>query len=306
MAKKFIFLISPRTHILDLAGPDQVLNEAIFYKAPFEVHYCAYAPDEACTASGLRFANLRHYTEIAPKEGDYIFIPGMDTDVVTKSHKMHMPALFDWLSRAYETGTNLCSVCTGAFVLAAAGILDGRACTTHWKYTQRLQENFPKARVQENVLFTERDGIFTSAGIASGVDLALHIVEREMGAHFAHKVAREIVVYTRREGSQSQQSVFLSYRNHIHAGVHAVQDFLVENLEGNTSLPSLAGLANMSVRNFTRIFKKETGIAVGDYIALLRKERLGELLKNPDLSKAQVARQLGLRSERQLWRLARG
>jgi transcriptional regulator GlxA family with amidase domain len=303
MPKQFIFLISPRTHILDLAGPDQVLNEAIFYKAPFEIHYCTYAADEAGTASGLRFANLKHYADIEPRGGDYIFVPGMDTEVLNSTENAVMKGLFNWLSTAYERGANLCSVCTGAFLLAKAGLLDGKTCTTHWKYTQRLQQQYPRLKVQENVLFTERDGIFTSAGIASGVDLALHIVEREMGAYFANKVAREIVVYIRREGGQAQQSVFMSYRNHIHAGIHAVQDHLVDHLDQKNSLPQLAELANMSTRNFTRIFKKETGIAVGDYITLLRKEKIGELLKNPDLSRAQLARQVGLGSERQLSRL---
>ena len=303
MPIKFIFIISPRTHLLDLAGPDQVLFEAIFYKAPFEIEYCSFANDQAGTASGLRFANLKHYTEIEPQSGDYIFIPGMDTDVITKSHSGAMPELFFWLSSAYERGTNLCSVCTGAFLLAAAGLLNGKTCTTHWKYTQKLQQKYPRLKVQENVLFTEKDGIFTSAGIASGLDLALHIVEKEMGAYFANKVAREIVVYIRREGGQAQQSVFMSHRNHIHAGIHAVQDWLVDHLDQKTSLAQLSELAHMSTRNFTRIFKKETGITIGDYLTLLRREKIAELLKKPDLSKSQIARQVGLESERQVSRL---
>ena len=109
----------------------------------------------------------------------------------------------------------------------------------------------------------------------------------------------------RRPGEQSQQSIFLSYRNHIHSGVHAVQDYLTENLHRKNPLSELAALANMSPRNFTRVFKKETGIAVGEYIARLRQERLQELSKNPDLSRAQLARQLGLKSERQVSRLIR-
>ncbi len=306
MPVKIIFVISPRTHFLDLAGPDQVFFEAIFYKAPFELAYCSFAPDEAGTASGLRFEKLQHFSEIEVKTGDYIFIPGMGTDVIFESHRDSMQGLFDWLSMNYAKDANLCSVCSGAFLLAAGGFLNGKICTTHWKYTQKLQQLFPKLKVQENVLFTEKDGIFTSAGIASGVDLALHIVEKEMGAHFANKVAREIVVYIRRAGGQSQQSVFMDFRNHIHAGIHAVQDWLVENLDKKNTLPQLAELANMSTRNFTRIFKKETGSTIGDYILLLRKGKIKELLKNPDFSRPQVARQVGLSSERQVNRLMKG
>jgi transcriptional regulator GlxA family with amidase domain len=305
MAVKFIFLVSPRTHFLDLAGPDQVLSEAVFYHAPFELQYCSIAPENAGTASGLRFSGLLHFSEIHVGQGDYILIPGMDLDLLGPANRLALVQVYHWLSVAYAAGAQICSVCTGAFLLGEAGLLDGKICTTHWKYTRRLQERFPKTRVQENVLFTERDGIFTSAGIASGIDLALYLVEREMGAHFAHKVAREIVVYIRRTGEQAQQSMFLNFRNHIHAGIHAVQDRLTEHLEKRNSLQELADIAHMSTRNFTRIFKKETGIAVGDYITMIRKERLAELLKNADLSRAQIARQLGLKSERQVQRLLR-
>ena len=305
MPVRLIFVISPRTHLLDLAGPDQVFFEAIFFKAPFEIEYCSFAPEEAGTASGLRFAALRHYTELEPKKGDYIFIPGMDTDVIDHSHNRAMKDLFHWLSAAYTRGVRLCSICTGAFLLAAAGLLDGKTCTTHWKYTRKLQSRYPRLKVQENVLFTEKDGLFTSAGIASGVDMALHIVEKEMGAHFTNKVAREIVVYIRRDGGQAQESIFLSYRNHLHAGIHTVQDWLVENLDRKATLPQLAEMAHMSTRNFTRIFRKETGVTIGEYLTMLRKEKIAELLKKPDLSRPQVAQQVGLKSARQVNRLLR-
>jgi transcriptional regulator GlxA family with amidase domain len=299
---KFVFVLSPKTHFLDLAGPDQVFFEAIFYKAPFELEYCAYA-EGAGTASGLRFATLKNYREVELKKGDYIFIPGMDAGVVPGSYGGATKDLFNWLSEAYARRVNICSVCTGAFLLAASGLLNGKTCTTHWKYTQKLQWQYPRVKVLENVLFTEKDGIFTSAGIASGIDLALHIVEKEMGPHFANKVAREIVVYIRRNGASAQESVFMRYRNHIHAGIHAVQDWLTENLDKKNTLSQLSELAHMSTRNFTRVFKKETGITIGDYIALLRREKIGALLQKPDFSRSQIARQVGLLSERQLGRL---
>jgi transcriptional regulator GlxA family with amidase domain len=300
---KLIFVISPRTHFLDLAGPDQVFSEAIFYKAPFELVYCTYAPAEAGSASGLQFANVQDYKNIIVEKGDYIFIPGMDLDILNGPLRPVIQKLMEWMRQSYKIGANLCSVCTGAFVLAATGILNQKICTTHWKYTKKLQQLYPTIKVQENVLFTEKDGIFTSAGIASGIDLALYIVEKEMGAQFAHKVAREIVVYIRRAGHESQESIFLHYRNHIHTGIHTVQDYLIEHLDKNTNLAVLADIANMSLRNFTRIFKKETGITIGDYVQIIRKEKIKELIKKPDLSKAQIANKVGLDSVRQLNRM---
>ena len=188
-------------------------------------------------------------------------------------------------------------------MLAHSGLLNGKSCTTHWKYTQKMQNLFPRAKVKENVLFTEQEGIFTSAGVASGIDLALHILEKEAGHYLTHKVARELVVYIRRGGNEAQHSVFLSYRNHLHTGVHQVQDWLNENLHKKYSIDELAEMAHMSTRNFTRIFKKETGITVSDYITLLRCEKIRELKKKPDLSRHQIAQHIGLQSDRQLRRV---
>lgn len=304
MPKKIVFLISPKTHFLDLAGPDQVFYEAIEFGAPFKVEYCNYT-SASYTSSGLYFNHLLPYDQLELHAGDYIFIPGMDAKLVIEN-KIVPPAVFAWLQKAYEAGVNICSVCTGSFLLAHCGLLNGKSCTTHWKHTQTLQHLCPRAKVKENVLFTEQEGIFTSAGVASGIDLALHILEKEVGHYLTHKVARELVVYIRRGGHEAQHSVFLSYRNHLHTGVHHVQDWLNENLHKKCSIDELAEMAHMSTRNFTRIFKKETGITVSDYITVLRQERIKELSKKPDLSRRQIAEQIGLQSDRQLRRVMAG
>src|SRR5262249_35897584 len=132
---------------------------------------------------------------------------------------------------------------------------------------------------------------------------ALHIVEQQKGQWFAHKVAREMVVYNRRAGNHKQLSELLSFRNHIHTGIHAVQDWLQENLHKKVSLKVLAEMANMSNRNFTRIFKKETTLTVNEYITLLRKEKISRLLANPDITRIEIAKKCGLKSERQISRI---
>lgn len=301
MSKKIVFLISPKTHFLDLAGPDQVFFEAVEFGVPFKLEYCNFAAS-TYTSSGLYFNHLLPYDQVELQAGDYIFIPGMDAKIVLEN-KIVPPAVFVWLQEAYAKGVNLCSVCTGSFMLAHCGLLNGKSCTTHWKYTQILQRLSPRAKVKENVLFTEQEGIFTSAGVASGIDLALHILEKEAGHYLTHKVARELVVYVRRSGHESQHSVFLNYRNHLNTGVHRVQDWLNENLHKKCSIDELADMAHMSTRNFTRVFKKETGITVSDYIALLRQEKIKELQKKTDLSRQQIAQRIGLQSDRQLRRV---
>ncbi len=296
------FLILPHVHLMDLAGPDQVFLEAIGYDAPFTLVYSS--TEEAIQSSaGLPFGTLPHYSLLQLNAGDYLFIPGASLQYIRSTAFRCDKKLFAWIRSMHHAGINICSICSGAFVLAEAGLLDGRNCTTHWKRTKELQQWYPAAKVIENVLFVQQDNVYTSAGIASGIDMALHIVEQVQDAYFAHKVARELVIYNRRSGNEKQKSELLDFRNHIHAGIHAVQDWLHENLHKKVALEDLAAIANMSTRNFTRIFKKETGLTVNEYVNLLRREKISLLQKNPDLTRRQIAKQCGLKSERHVTRL---
>jgi transcriptional regulator GlxA family with amidase domain len=302
MATKFVFLLLPNLHILDLAGPDQAIHEAIDYGADFEVIYCGI-DEKIVTTSGLPFGKVQHFSEISLQKEDFLIIPGVDYTFLTSSIFLKQKELFQWINANYKNGVSVCSICIGAFVLAECGLLDGLNCTTHFKKTNELQKRYPKIKVIENILFTDQNGIYTSAGIASGIDLTLHIIEKLKGSHFANKVARELVVYNRRNGNSAQESVLLQFRNHIHSGVHKVQDFIIENISKKTNLLELAEIAYMSERNFTRIFKKETTITVNEFITLIRKEMIVELLKNPDLSKIEIANKVGLQSEKQVSRI---
>lgn len=304
MKTQFVFLLLPHLHILDLAGPDQAIHEAIDYGAAFEITYCCLE-NGIVTTSGLPIGKVPHFSKITMKTGDFLIIPGAKASFLTDKSFKKNKSLFEWLQQLHQDGVNLCSICAGAFVLAEAGLLNHIPCTTHFKKTTELQQNYPLAKVAENVLFTEQNGIYTSAGIASGIDLTLHIIEQLKGSHFAHLVARELVVYNRRNGNASQQSELLKFRKHIHAGIHKAQDYIVQHINIKTSLPELAEIASMSDRNFTRVFRKETGITVNDFITAIRKEISGELLKNPDLSRIEIANRVGLKSDKQLSRILR-
>jgi transcriptional regulator GlxA family with amidase domain len=302
MATKFVFLVLPEIHLMDLAGPDQTIHEAIEYGADFEIEYCGIG-ELPTSSAGLRLGNQKHFSEIQLKKGDYLIIPGANVSYLLSSDFKKYQDLLDWICTQHENGVYLCSICAGAFVLALCGLLNNIPCTTHFKRTQQLQTLFPQSKVVENILFVEQNGIYTSAGIASGIDLTLYIIEQLKGSYFAHKVARELVIYSRRDGSNTQHSAFMQYRNHIHSGIHNAQDFIIENISQKNSITDLADVASMSERNFTRVFKKETGITVNDFITIIRKETIKNLLKNPDLSKRQIAHKVGLTSEKQLTRL---
>lgn len=299
---KIIFLVLPKVHLLDLAGADQVFYEAIDYGLPVEVVYCSYT-DALETSTHLGLGVLKHFSAVDVNEGDYLMIPGAETSLINSPEMAAQKELFAWVVSAWHKKANLCSICTGAYFLAMTGLLDGRKCTTHWKHTEILQRKFPKVSVIDNILFTEDDRVFTSAGVTSGIDLALHIVAKLKDDHLSYKIARELVVYNRRSGQDAQQSVHLKYRNHIHSGIHKIQDRLQESIDEKLLLDDLADIACMSTRNMTRVFKKETGITINDYINLLRKEKIRELVKNPDLSRRDIARHCGLKSERQISRI---
>jgi transcriptional regulator GlxA family with amidase domain len=303
MAKrKIIFLILPHVHLLDLAGPDQVFNEAVYMGAELEIIYCS-AESTSFSSGHLNFAKLKPFQKIAVKAGDFIFIPGSDTKFLLSGTIKKEPEIFEWLCKAHADGAAICSVCTGAFFLAKSGLLNGKRCTTHWKLTERLKKLYPKINIVENQLFTEDERIFTSAGVTAGIDMSLFILSNITDDNFSFKIARELVVYMRRHGHEAQHSVFMNFRNHMHSGVHQVQDFIQDNISKKQSLDQFADMACMSSRSLTRIFKKETGITINEYITLIRKELLDKLRGNPDITRKQMAEICGLKSERQVIRL---
>lgn len=300
---QIIFIVPPLVHVLDLTGPVQVFYEAGTYDIPYHLTYCSYQTTLTSSA-GLSFAHVLPFQEVQPQSGDFIFLPGMEMEYIRSAQfKQEGEAFFKWLHQQYEQGVYLCSVCTGAFILAQAGLLNGKKCTTHWKRLDELQATYPRLSAQHDKLFVKDGGIYSSAGVTAGIDLALYILEEQHGAMFATKVARELVVYLRRGELHSQKSVYLDYRNHLKSTIHQVQDWLIMNLASGATLQELAEIANMSTRNLTRTFRKETGITINAYTTLLRLELAQTLSNNPGMTMEAIAAQCGFQNARQLRRI---
>jgi transcriptional regulator GlxA family with amidase domain len=291
MPNRVIFFIASQTHILDLAGPVQVFYEAGTYGHPYEIIYISDQAEKSSSA-GIMFGHLQHISDVTVQPDDIIFIPGFQLDATNT-------ALRDWLTNIAHTGATLCSVCTGSFALASAGLLDGQGCTTHWKYTTRLQQEYPLTKVLTNRLFVKSGNIYTSAGITTGIDLALFIIEERHGPSFAWQLAAEMVVYIRRDGDDTQQSIYLQYRRHINNHIHQVQDYIIHHLNEKLSLDALATQVHTSSRNLTRMFRTATGITIGQYIDKLRVEKAVSLLKENNKVTI-VAQQCGFKSVVQL------
>jgi transcriptional regulator GlxA family with amidase domain len=305
---RIVFLLLDGFEVFDLAAPLQVFFEAQAIGAAYSLSFVGQNTE-------LSMAQALHVSRLDPLPNDIgpsdtIIVPGgtaIRLAVVNRNRDLR-PAI-EWIRCAYEAGARVTSVCVGAFFLGAAGLLNGRNVTTHWRRVDELQRTFPKANVHTNRLYVFDGRIATSAGSASGVDLALAILERDAGPRVASAVAREMVLAARRSGAQEQLSEFLAGRDHLLAEVHAVQDWLVEHPGDAYTLESLAVVAGVSARTLTRRFRDATGRTVKAYANALRLEYARMLLRDASLTIDDVASRCGLadgRHLRRLWREAYG
>jgi len=201
--------------------------------------------------------------------------------------------LVAWVRRASRRARRVASVCTGAFLLAEAGLLDGRRATTHWVVSDALQRRFPSVRVERDPIFVRDGNVFTSAGITAGLDLALELVEEDFGRELALMVARWLVMFLHRPGGQSQFSVQLSAQLAERNSLREIQAWIADHPDGELSVPTLARRARMSARNFARAFRQEIGVTPGAYVEAQRVEGARRLLETTANNSAEVATACG-------------
>lgn len=239
-------------------------------------------------------------TRRANDKADYLVIPGgSDLDALCGD-----PKRFKYLSVRAKKCSRIVSICTGAFILAKLGLLNGRRCTTHWRYTQTLAEQYPAISLCENAIYVEDGNIFTSAGVTAGIDLALALVERDYGSDIAIEVARNLVLYLRRPGNQSQFSAPLELRKKAGNRFQKLHDWLLENMSRpDLQTETLANFMAMSPRHFSRCFHEQTGITPGKYIENVRLLKARELLGTTAQPIKSVAYLCGFQQEERMRRL---
>ncbi len=271
-----------------------VAVEAFAYPRPeldrdwYTVEVCTAHPGDATAMGGLFGVQIAHGVEA---------IDNADTVIVPQADKIVRPAepeILDAIRRAYGRGTRLVSFCSGAFVLGAAGVLDGRRATTHWKYTRRLAQAYPLVQVDPDVLYVDDGQVLTSAGTAAGIDLSLHIIRQDHGAQVARHIARVMVVAPHRDGGQAQFVMTpVPDLNIPWDGVSRAMEHALESLDQELGLAELAAVAVMSPRNFSRRFREVTGTTPIKWLNHQRLSRVRELLEETDLPIERIAVQTG-------------
>jgi transcriptional regulator GlxA family with amidase domain len=187
--RKVAFIIPPTVELLDLAGPVQVFTEAKFYGFEIDIEFYQFKEGPTSTA-GLGFGKIADFKLAKLKEGDFVFVPGMDMEYVNSIPFKAQREFFKWLKESSDKKITVCSICNGAFALGHAGLLKDTECTTHWRRVKALQLQFPQSKVLADILYIKSNNVYTSAGISAGIDLALAILEDLKGPLFTHKVAR--------------------------------------------------------------------------------------------------------------------
>jgi len=300
-------VLPARTLLLDVAGPIEALRGAnqLQDEIRFDVRYVGALP-EVTTSIGLRITGIEPLPEVVETDA-MIVLSGHADAPMQAGHPLDpehagSDQVVAWLGRVVKPGMRLVSICSGALLAARAGLLDGVACTTHFSDCGLLQETAPTAKVLENRLYVEDGERYTSAGITAGIDLMLHIVGQLTSPATAAAVARYLVVYHRRAGTDPQLSPWLEGRNHIHPAIHRVQDAITADPARDWSLDGLARIAIASPRHLSRLFNDHTGMSIPDYLNKLRVALAQQLLTETRLDMEHVAERAGFGSSRQLRR----
>ncbi len=299
--RQIYFVMLPQLVLLDLAGPAEAFRIAN-RKVPdsYILHFVG-ATKSLQSAIGLQLSALEPLPSRLTEQSIVVL-----TGVTGETVDLDEPAtqkVISWLQSGVTSAATLVCVCAGSVVAGKAGLLDGRDCTSHHTHIDELRSVAPEARVLENRIFVEDGSVLTSAGVTAGLDLALHVIGIHLGPRIAAEVARDLVVYMRRSGSDPALSPWVQHRNHLHPAVHRVQDAVVRKPAASWTAGELASVACTSPRNLTRLFAEHAQCSPLDFVQLVRFAFAKELVAQSTLDLERIAARVGFRSAQQLRRV---
>jgi transcriptional regulator GlxA family with amidase domain len=259
-----VFVLFDGMKMLDLAGPAEVFAEANLFGAAYSLGYVSPSGKPVLTSAGLQMPVDGTPEDV--RDPDTVVVCGGDALV-----SLPIPVdLIDAVRGLHPRARRLVSICTGSFVLAAAGVLSGRRATTHWRHARLLARSHPDVQVEPDALFVEDDGVFTSAGVSAGIDLALAVVEQDHGADLARAVARSLVMFMQRPGGQSQFSAPLEVRPPRTPALRTVVDLIAARPSLDHSTSNLAARVGVSTRHLARLFAAELDTTPARYVEQVR------------------------------------
>lgn len=304
--RHIVFLVPPNSTLLTTVGPLEVFAKAIdqfdIVKNGADFQYQTHVVSmeqgkQISTLTGLPILSEGSYTEI-----DYPIDTLMVTGLARYLDTTQKDKMIEWLREQSTNIRRICSVCSGAFILAEAGLLDGRKATAHWSRNEELAQTYPSVDVQIARIFIKDGNIYTAAGITSGMDLALALVEEDLGQSFALHIARWLVLYLKRPGNQSQFSTYLDCKNIANPAMRKVCEWILEHINEELTVETLAEYIAMSPRNFARVFARELRVTPAKFINKLRVEHASQHLIETQLSIDEIAYHCGLKTGENLRR----
>jgi transcriptional regulator GlxA family with amidase domain len=277
---------------LDVMGPVEVFDYAARQvSGAYRVRVVGPSTEGWITMSNGIGIKVDPFPDPVPRHDTLVIAGGIGARAAVDDQEV-----LDWIDRASKKAKRTTSVCTGAYLLAAAGLLHNRRATTHWQWCDGLAQSYPEVQVDPDPVFIRDGDIWTSAGVTAGMDLALALVEDDLGPEVALSVARELVVFFKRPGGQSQFSGALSAQQATQPALRELQAWIVGHLDADLSVSALAKRANMSERSFTRAFRREVGQSPAAYVETFRIEHARALLEDGAPSLEAVAQAAGFAS----------
>ena len=295
-ARRVAMVAFDQVQLLDVVGPLEVMAAASLAAAfrdemssGYETQIVGPELTQIRASSGLRIGVDRTYAD-RPDEIDTLIVAGG----IGSRRAAHDERILDYIAHAAARARRVCSVCTGAVVLASAGLLDGRRATTHWAYAKELAEHFPKVRVDPDAIYCRDGRYWTSAGVTAGMDLALALVEDDLGRDLALTVSRQMVFFMKRPGGQSQFSAQLAGQLAERDPLRDLQAWIVDHPDEDLGVERLAARVAMSPRHFARVFRAEAGLSPGRFVEKVRVEAARRQLEESNASVDEISSRVGL------------
>lgn len=302
---ELVMLAFEGAEILDIAGPLDILCAApgfsgSDYDETTRIHPLLVSEKggpQSTMPCGITI-HSESFASLKGKKIDTLIVPG----AYSMEEIVRRKPVLRWLRAAAKKARRVVSICTGAFLLAEAGLLDGKRVTTHWRHVEALARRYPSVQFEEDAIYVNDGKIFTSAGITAGMDLALHMVEQDYGAEVALDIARTWLLYVKRPGGQSQFSALLPRQSGERKNISELQSWIMENLTADLTVNALADRLAMSPRHFARVFLQETGITPARYVETVRLEAARRWLEESNLPLEYIADECGMGDSERLRR----